>query len=197
MSGAVCPACGVAVVPGYVKCPKCHRPLPRFARNSSSPVGGTVVTEKTKSWPIVAIVIGIVVVVFIGWQVKNAFEDYRTKIHHVRDAGVMTEEPTTATPPNSINDSLAADQPVLAPVNVAPKIHADDVAKALEHNLKNQRLWSTVTVTGDHVDVRSASCSDGGMKPAIEAVVASFHAAGLTKLRCVEQSGGLVFSRDL
>lgn len=197
MSGAVCPACGVAVVPGYVKCPKCHRPLPRFARNSSSPVGGTVVTEKTTSWPIIAIVIGVVVVVFIGWQVKNAFEDYRAKGRHVRDAGVITEQ-TTTPPPSSINDSLAAGQPTPAPSNVVgPTVHAEDVAKTLEHNLKNQRLWSTVTVTGDHVDVRSASCTDGGMKPAIETVVASFHAAGLTRLRCVEQSGGVVFSRDL
>ena len=198
MSGAVCPACGVAVVPGYVKCPKCHRPLPRFARNSISPVGGTVVTEKTRSWPIIAIVIGVVVVVFIGWQVKKAFDDYRTKVHHVRDAGVITEEPTNTPAPNSINDSLAAGQPANPPpTNAAPTIRAEDVAKTLEHSLKTQRLWSTVTVTGDHVDVRSASCADGGMKPAIETVVASFHAAGLTKLRCVEQSGGVVFARDL
>ncbi|HEX7703492.1 MAG TPA: hypothetical protein VF403_22285, partial [Kofleriaceae bacterium] len=65
--------------------------MPRFARNSISPVGGTVVTEKTRSWPIIAIVIGVVVVVFIGWRVKAAFDDYRTKVHHVRDAGVITE----------------------------------------------------------------------------------------------------------
>jgi hypothetical protein len=199
VSGAVCPACGVAVVPGYVKCPKCHRPLPRFARNSISPVGGTVVTEKTKSWPIIAIVIGVVVVVFIGWQVKKAFDDYRTKAHHVRDAAVITEEPTNTPAPNSINDSLTANQPnnPVPPPNAAPTVHAEDVAKLLDHNLKVQRLWSTVTVTGDHVDVRSASCADAGMKSTIDAVVASFHAAGLTKLRCVEQSGGVVFSRDL
>ncbi|MEO8846035.1 MAG: hypothetical protein ABI591_12290 [Kofleriaceae bacterium] len=170
--------------------------MPRFARNSISPVGGTVVTEKTRSWPIIAIVIGVVVVVFIGWQVKKAFEDYRTNVHHVRDAGVLTVEPPTAPVPDSLNESLAAGQ-TQTPASAAPKLHAEDVAKTLEHNLKNQRLWSTVTVTGDHVDVRSASCADGAMKPAIEIVAASFHAAGLTKLRCVEQSGGVVFSRDL
>jgi hypothetical protein len=199
MSGAVCPACGVAVVPGYVRCPKCHRPLPRFARNSISPVGGTVVTEKTRSWPIIAIVIGVVVVVFIGWRVKAAFDDYRSKVHHVRDAGVITEEPTNTPAPSTINDSLAAGQPTNPPppTNVAPKVRPENVAQTLEHNLKTLRLWSTVTVTGDHVDVRSASCADGGMKSAIETVVASFHAAGLTKLRCVEQSGGVVFARDL
>jgi hypothetical protein len=198
MSGAVCPACGVAVVPGYVKCPKCHRPLPRFARNSISPVGGTVVSEKTKTWPIFAIVVGVVVVVLIGWQVKNAFDDYRKKssafLH--RDAGV-TVDPTTAPRPPTINDSLTANLPPPPPPPIVPTVHADDVAKALEKSLKQQRLWSTVSVTGDHVEIRSANCADAGMKQAVDGVMASFHAAGLTKLRCLEQSGGVVFARDL
>ena len=61
--------------------------------------------RRPKSWPIIAIVIGVVVVVFIGWQVKKAFDDYRTKVHHVRDAGVLTDEPANTPAPNSINDS--------------------------------------------------------------------------------------------
>src|ERR1700729_4185268 len=56
MAGAVCPACGVAVVPGYVRCPKCHRPLPRFARNTASPVGGTTIKTKQGS-PLLAIAV--------------------------------------------------------------------------------------------------------------------------------------------
>jgi hypothetical protein len=54
-----------------------------------------------------------------------------------------------------------------------------------------------VTVTGDRVEVRSQTCKDPGMKASVDGVVASFHAAGLTRLRCVEQSGAVVFSRDL
>jgi len=197
MSGAVCPACGVAVVPGYVKCPKCHRPLPRFARNSISPVGGTVVEEKPKSWPIIAIVIGIVVAILIGWQVKAAFDDYRRKVRHIgsRDAGVITEEPATAPVQQPVINEPLAQQP--PPQPVAPTVHPDEVAHLLESNLKKQRLWSTVTVTGDHVDVRSGACADAGMKPSIDALAASFHAAGLTQLRCLEQSGAVVFARAL
>jgi hypothetical protein len=196
MSGAVCPACGVAVVPGYVKCPKCHRALPRFARNSISPVGGTVVEDKPKSWPIIAIVIGVVVAILIGWQVKAAFDDYRHKARRIGsgDGGVATEEPTASVQPPGFDDSRAAAQP---PTPVAPTVHADEVAQLLERNLKKQRLWSTVTVTGDHVDVRSGACSDAGMKPSIEALAASFHAAGLTQVRCLEQSGAVVFARAL
>src|SRR5260221_11387206 len=62
MSQATCPACGVAVVPGYVRCPKCHRPLPRFARNSTSAVGGTSLEADTpKGSPVLAILAAVVV----------------------------------------------------------------------------------------------------------------------------------------
>jgi hypothetical protein len=35
------------------------------------------------------------------------------------------------------------------------------------------------------------------MRPAIEAERVVLHGAGLTKLRCLEQSGAVVFERDL
>jgi len=58
VSGDVCPKCGVAVVPGYVRCPKCHFVLPpvRRARSSISP-GGTAVQERRV--PVAAIVLGV------------------------------------------------------------------------------------------------------------------------------------------
>ena len=68
MSGAVCPACGVAVMPGYVRCPKCRKPLPR--RLSSGVQGGTAVEEVPRRWPLFAVagaaVVGVIVVVMIG-----------------------------------------------------------------------------------------------------------------------------------
>jgi hypothetical protein len=67
---------------------------------------------------------------------------------------------------------------------------AQQLAASLARALEKQRLWSTVNVIGDRVDVRSGSCSDPAMAP-------SFKAAGLTKLRCLEQSGRVVTDRDL
>ncbi|MFT3693375.1 MAG: hypothetical protein QM831_09575 [Kofleriaceae bacterium] len=195
MSGAVCPACGVAVVPGYVKCPKCHRPLPRFARNSISPVGGTVVEEKQSNWMLWAFV-GLVVVGVAYYFIHKAFEDYRRAgraIMH-RDAGTTAVEDEQPTQP-TVEQPVAV-QPT-QPTGVAPTVHADDVARQLKTTLQRQRLWSTVTVTGDHVEVRGNACADPGMKPAIDGVAAQFHQAGLTKLRCLEQSGAVVFARDL
>jgi len=189
MSGATCPACGVAVVPGYVKCPKCHRPLPRFARNSVSPVGGTVVeTHGSKVSPVLALVAALVVAGgIIGF--------FTTRKHDGAAAATPVPaptEPVAATPPIV---APVPDQPVPAPIQ--PTIHADQIATSLERELKRQHLWSSVTVIGDHVDVRSQSCRDAGMKASVDATVASFHAAGLTRLRCVEQSGAVIFNRDL
>ncbi len=196
MSGAVCPACGVAVVPGYVRCPKCHRPLPRFARNSISPVGGTAVeTTGSKASPLLALLVAAAVAGGFIW-----FFAFRK--HHEGavagtgsgSAGAMTAPAPGLTPAPVPNVAAPAAPP---PQSIQPTVHADEIAQTLERRLKRQRLWSTVTVVGDHVDVRSGSCSDGGMKPAIEAVASSFHAAGLTRLRCVEQSGTVAFARDL
>ena len=54
---SVCPACGIAVVPGYVRCPRCHAGLPvgagRVKRTPADP-GGTAVARR--GFPISAVV---------------------------------------------------------------------------------------------------------------------------------------------
>ena len=75
MTGAVCPSCGVAVTPGYVRCPKCKRGLPQRARTALE--GGTAVASSGR--PIRWIILGALVaaLVFIKWVAIPAFEDYR------------------------------------------------------------------------------------------------------------------------
>jgi hypothetical protein len=68
---------------------------------------------------------------------------------------------------------------------------------ALDRALKKERLWGTLELRGDRIDVRSASCGDPGMKPLIDANAAALRDGGLTRLRCLEQSGAVVFERDL
>jgi hypothetical protein len=192
MSGAVCPACGIAVVPGYVRCPKCHQPLPRSARITISPVGGTVVETHRKLPMYVAGGIAAVIAIFVvRHYVVAAFEDYRTRSAATgsRDAGPALAEATPSTTAPVLN-AIAPSESTTAPI-----VRADEVARALEARLDKQRLWSTVQVIGDHVEVRSATCSDSGMRPAIDQSAAQFHAAGLTRLSCLEQSGGVVFIR--
>ncbi|MEO8548607.1 MAG: hypothetical protein ABI678_01490 [Kofleriaceae bacterium] len=192
MSGATCPACGVAVVPGYVKCPKCHRPLPRFARNSASPVGGTAVeSQGSKVSPLFALAAALVVA-------GGIIAFFALRKHEGTASATPVATPTEPQPSTApVVVAPVPDPPVLAPPPVQSTIHPDQIAAALERDLKRQHLWSSVTVTGDRVDVRSQSCKEAGLKTSIDASVAAFHAAGLTRLRCVEQSGAVVFTRDL
>jgi hypothetical protein len=106
-----------------------------------------------------------------------------------RDAGPALAEATPSTTAPVLN-AIAPSESTTAPI-----VRADEVARALEARLDKQRLWSTVQVIGDHVEVRSATCSDSGMRLAIDQSAAQFHAAGLTRLSCLEQSGGVVFIR--
>ena len=184
----ICPACGVPVVPGYARCPKCHKPLPQ--RATTSVEGGTslVVGDKPRVPPAVFIGVGLVGVALILWL----------GLRH-RGGG----EPTTiqnATAPQRVaqvapteNLAPAAPAATSAPKGPSPEAVANDLQSAL----RRQRLWSSVTVRGGSVEVRSGSCSDPAMKPAVDGAAPQFKAAGLTSLRCVEQSGAVVFTRDL
>jgi hypothetical protein len=67
----------------------------------------------------------------------------------------------------------------------------------LEATLRRQRLWGRAEITGPRIDVRSGSCGDPAMPPAIEGERAVLRGAGLTRLRCLEQSGAVVFELDL
>lgn len=185
MSGAFCPACGVAVVPGYVRCPKCHKPLPR--RAPTAVVGGTAVESRSRT-PLLALIgVGLLVaalIIYFGFR--------SSKSEPKKAVAATPAQPTQAAQPVTPQEQAPAPRPV-TPTGPDPNMAASD----LERTLRKQRLWSTVSVEGSRVDVRSGSCGDPAMAPALDASVASFKAAGLTQLRCVEQSGRVASSRDL
>jgi hypothetical protein len=187
MSGAVCPSCGVAVVPGYVRCPKCRKPLPQRA---SAVEGGTAVEPEGRGGLALVGLVGLVLVAagLVTYLVLRKAPDAPTKAApaaHVDEPSAPDPEPTTV-----------PDQPTQAPAQPAGP-NAVDIAGELERALKKQRLWATVEVNGGRADVRSGSCSDPAMAPMLDGAAPAFKAAGLTKLRCVEQSGRVVTDRDL
>jgi hypothetical protein len=192
-SGLFCPSCGVPVVSGYVRCPKCHATLPygsgRSKRTSVEPGGTAVDSGGGFPWAavIVAVVVAGVIALFFGFRGgSKKQEPTATPAEPVAGAAAPAPPPT----------SNATPSPVVTPAQPAapsPRL----LGAELDRQLKRQRLWSTVSVTGNTVDVRSSSCSDPQMKPALDAGTSGFRAAGLTRLRCMEQSGRVVFERDL
>jgi hypothetical protein len=182
------------VVPGYVKCPKCHKRLPVVRSKTGMTEGGTAV-DSGPGFPvgivvIVAAVLGAGLIFYFGFRGKSG-QGPSAK----QDAGlVQTSAAVEAAQPSNAAAVEAAQTPA-GGGTAAP--NPDALANELERALKKQRLWSTVSVSGARIDVRSGSCGDPAMAPAIDARIASFKASGLTHLRCVEQSGRVVFERDL
>lgn len=149
--------------------------------------GGTALPD-TRKFPLIAVLgaalVGAAVIIVVGV--------------------LMRKQPAAATP-RAIEPAAQAPAPapqaaVEAPLPAAPTPAQPDpqlLATNLERALRKQRLWSTVGIIGGRVEVRSSSCSDPAMAPLLDGAAPGFKAAGLTKLRCVEQSGQVVTARDL
>ena len=193
MAGAVCPSCGVAVTPGYVRCPKCRKPLPR-ARASSTVVEGGTAVDSTSRGPLIAIIgVAIVGVGLIAYLGLRGGGDAKAPTPVANPTPNQQE-----TDPTEVEAPTGPEQPTTNP-GTQPAAGPDPGAATdrLERSLKRERLWSTVSFDGNRVDVRSGSCGDPKMAGIVDASAMSLKAAGLTRLRCLEQSGQVVSDRDL
>jgi len=187
---ATCPACGVAVVPGYVRCPKCQRPLPG-GRRVQTVAGGTAVEGRDRL-PILPIAGGAVVVLGIILYFVLGKSDAAKPA----DPDPATSAETT----EATDDTPVANMPLPVPRDDnrdTNRIDPTAVANDVERALKNQRLWSRVEVIGRDVEVTSGSCRDPNMIPTLDAAGGALRSAGLTRVRCLENSGAVVFERGL
>jgi hypothetical protein len=201
----------VAVVPGYVKCPRCHAVLPqmrRLRRGSVDP-GGTSVAER-RSFPLVPVLVAVaavavVLVLVVGGERKKR-ATAGSAVGALAPAGAEAGPAPAAGPAAPTTGAAAPTTGAAAPVAGAAPVPLDipaagpspaGVAAELERALGRQRLWSSVQPSGARVDVRSGACGEPAMGPAIEAARTALRGAGLTRLRCLAQSGAVVFERDL
>jgi pyruvate/2-oxoglutarate dehydrogenase complex dihydrolipoamide acyltransferase (E2) component len=184
--GAVCPTCGIAVVPGYVRCPKCQAALPAARRPAPAQGGTSVAGWSIPRGPAIAVgvLLGIVIVVAVA--------------HHGSHAAPPAAKAAAAPGAQAAAPAAPADD--IAPAPAAAGSAAPDpvgLANQLGAELQRQELWSTVEVVGNRVEVRSSACRDPAMGAALAQASPGFKAAGLTTLRCVEQSGVVVFTHNL
>jgi hypothetical protein len=188
---AVCPKCGVAVVPGYVKCPKCQAPLPAARTQSKVSPGGTAISSG--GLPILPLLVGggVAVAIVLLFALRKDKASASTT-EPVLDAPAAEDQPGAQ--PTGDPTALPT-EPTQPTGSAAPD--PTEAASALDQALKKQRLWGTVEVVGTRVDIRSGGCRDPQMAPLLDTSSPPLHAAGVTKLRCLEQSGALVFERDL
>lgn len=188
---AVCPKCGVAVVPGYVKCPKCQAPLP-LRRASTQAAGGTSMGSGggLSLGMIIGglVVIGAIVTVFAlrGGNDKAPTAEIRPDPEPAETIPAVRAAPS--------DPDVTPTQAQVQPAATDPTVAVRDLDRALT----KERLWGTVEVVGGGaVDVRSGACRDAAMMPLLEASIPALKEGGVTKLRCLEQAGAVVFERDL
>jgi hypothetical protein len=179
------------MMPGYVKCPKCHARIPRSTAPPAVHFGGTTVETKRSPATAIAIVAVTILAVVIGYYALRG--GGKAPAGDVEPPPTAPSEPSTIATPEPGEPGQAAPPSTFSPTPV----HPEAIGGELERTLKRMRLWATVEVSSRTVDVRSSSCNDKAMQPVLDGVMPRFKAAGLTRLRCVEQSGAVVFSRDL
>jgi hypothetical protein len=213
----------VSVIPGYVKCPRCHALLPSTGRiRPGLDPGGTAVPERP--FPLVPVAIGAVAIAAVLFLVlgggkkkpaaPTAGSEAAGALVQVPPAGAAPAPPSAPASPGSPASPASAPQPAPAaqavpaptpapappkPLEIPPATAPNPAAAAaeLERALGQQRLWSSVQPSGARVDVRSDSCGDPAIGPVIEAARGTLRGGGLTRLRCLAQSGAVVFERDL
>lgn len=192
---AVCPACGIAVVPGYVRCPRCHAGLPqaagRAARTTADP-GGTAVSRRGFPLSAVLVAVGVAGAIIVVFGVRAGTRPIAAQpaaLPGPVEVAGRSAPPVTTAPP-----AVPAPDPARSDTGEPDRRAA---ARALEATLRRERLWGRAEITGARIDVRSGSCADRAMGPVIDGERGVLRGAGLTKLRCLEQSGAVVFERDL
>jgi hypothetical protein len=202
---AVCPRCQKAVPLGYVRCPDrtCRALLGRTAARTTGSPGGTVAKASPLGLIVVAGV-GVVALVLVIWLFARGTS---TKKNDTAAAGSGQQEEGSAEAGEASATPAAArfrtvpradtvfDQNPTPAQPSAPDPRA--AAAELERALRRQRLWSTVEVFGERADIRSNVCADAGLQTAVTGATSALRTAGLTRLRCLEQSGRVVFTRDL
>lgn len=193
-----CPACGVAVAPGYPKCPKCHARLPHVPsplhRVGSVTPGGTSAAGGGASaglWAVAGAIVCIAVaVVFIVMRGGGAGEV-------AADAGAGAEQETAAE-----QDTVAEQQTGFAAESFDDQGDGIDTAvlEQLNSKLAELRLWSSVEPdAADQTVVRivSSHCEDAGLRSAVLGLSAELKDAGFVGVQCVTQHGALSFQREL
>ena len=195
---AVCPACGVAVVPGYVRCPRCHAGLPHVVgahqahhggsgrhggRAARVPVlgGARRGRRRGRDHP--------------GVRPAARRQDGGARGGRAARAGrgdrrgVLAAGRDGAGWPCRLPSRRASTPRPRTAARPRPSCEVDPAA--------DSGCGAEPRSLGPRIDVRSGSCADQAMPPAIDGERAVLRGAGLTKLRCLEQSGAVVFERDL
>ena len=199
-SSHACPECGVAVAPGYPKCPKCHARLPYvpspLQRVGSMASGGTSASEGGGGAGMWAVVAAIVLVA--GAVTFFVARGGGGGAAAAGDADAAVEEATTvAQPEDDLEDDLAAPEGAEAE---EPREIDTAVIEELNAKLAELRVWSSVgqdSADDSIVRIVSSHCEDGALRRAVTTYAEAMRDSGFLRVQCFTQHGALSFDREL
>lgn len=185
-----CPSCGIAVTPGYQRCPKCHRPLPtsvRFTRPLDAGGATTIEPDEVVTrwpWYLAGLIVlaGAVAVIVVGSHPSKPAPA-------LPDDPVVDEEPDD-TPGAGVDEDEAVPTP---PPRPDPAPAADRLARLMAA----VRLYATTEAIGDTVEIRSTFCAEPRVPGIIADVAADLRAAGIVAVRCRALHGAEAWTRPL
>jgi hypothetical protein len=208
--GTACPACGVAVAPGYPRCPKCHAVMPSAAVNRNP--RGTNATIRVRStrpaadktlWlggaAIALVVVGFIVIA------------YRDKAGGTELSEAVADDGTEADEDDSLAEDLDASDEGDGDGDGDGEREGDDPDRAhdqavdrllesLADELGAARLWSSVSYESDQADVvrvESAFCSDDELYRIVDGNARALRDHGFVRLQCISRHGVLTVDRVL
>lgn len=172
-----CPSCGVGVVAGSSRCPRCRSSLPTAALGS-----------RRTPWPLLAAtaLAGIGLAVFLLARADSNDEPAST------ETGLGLQ---LGTAPAAAN---GADQ--IRPGPPAPPLTRESVLDDLVRSTENRNLTATYEVRAaapDRVVVVSEQCGDPRLRRLLEERVAALAQVQFAELACVSADGTEQFSLSL
>lgn len=198
IGSATCPSCGLAVSPGYPKCPKCHAAMPSApslgADSRSRKVqGGTAVSSGPGPYLWIAIA-GVVVVAAVVVYLARGSDDRGTAAPAPAPAvgpGPAARPASTAPDPFP---RTAPDPATTARVDLgAARTRA---AAAVGAALESARLWGTVEIVGEQLHIHSAYCTSIG-DAHLDAARSAAGAPLFEAVSCFERHGPMAWERPL
>lgn len=103
-------------------------------------------------------------------------------------------------PPPAAPEMVQAVAPI-APVPVTEAasgaISQSSAVEQLRRAFGKARLYSQISVQGDELELRSASCDDSQLADLLTRSRAALTESGLRRVRCLQPHGQVVFSREL
>lgn len=199
-----CPSCGVAVTPGYVKCPRCHAALPKVPRTvrhtggmvpGGTAVGGTGDDDASGPPWLLLLGGGTLVVALVAWLVMRD----TTPAAPAPVVLPATSSPSAAPPPAGEQRGDAPGVATAAEVaSAGPSVEQRQAAAlgALDVRLRRDRLWAKLEQpSAGTLRIVSALCEEPELSAAVAEQAGALVEAGVGTVECRARHGGLVWTK--